>query len=582
MKNSKKLLSLLLAGVMSVGLLAGCANNGGGDTQPSASAAPSDSAAPSAVPSDNAGELTSTFDGKNLSVCVASEPKTMDPALSNTVDGAILFSHLFEGLIKRVDDGSGNAVRAPGQALSWEKSAPNADGEVTWTFKMNPEARWSDGQRVTAGDFVYTWQRLVNPNTGAEYAYQLDMVKGYKEVQEGGADPSTLAVSAPDDDTFVVTLSYDCPYFEDIAAFPVTYPVRQDMIEAHGDEWTYSVDTYLSNGPFKLTAWEHNSYIEMVPNEQYYDLSGVQLESLTFALMDDDNAQLASYRAGDLQFIENMPIGEIAGLLASGELKINPYLGTYFAIFNNSKAPFDNANVRRAFSLAIDRNFIVESVSQAGEVPADSFVSPGIFDAGGPGTDFYETGKAPYYSASKEDYEKNCEEARQLLADAGYPGGEGFPVVNYIFNTNDNHQKIAEALQNMWQTELGVTVQINNMDWNAFIDARQKGEYDVARHGWITDYNDPMSYLDMWMTGNGNNDAQMSNPEYDAFMAEAKGSADPAVRMAAMHNAEDVLMDQMGIAPIYFYTNKFLLDPTVKGMVYDPMGYFIFTYCSKG
>ena len=529
-----------------------------------------------------------TFD---LSVCFASEPQTIDPALNSAVDGAVMLQHFFEGLMKWADSGNpatdkGNmnyAKLVNGQASSYEKTV-NADGTVTYTFKIRPDAKWSDGKAVTADDFVFTWQRLASPETAADYCYMIDMVKGYAEVNSGEAEPSTLAVSAPDSSTFQVTITYDCPYFLEVCAFPATFPVRKDVVEADPDTWTTANNSanYISNGPYKLAEWVHDSYIKMVPNEHHYDAANLGPDTITFRLMADQNAMLAGYRSGDLQFIQDMPVDEVAGLLASGELDIVDYIGTYYVVYQTQKAPFDDWRVRKAFTLAIDSPYIVEQITQSGEVPAAGFVPAGIYDADSSGADFRTVG-GDYWEIPTTDeiYAKNVAEAKQLLADAGYPNGEGFPVVTYLYNTSDAHKAIGEALQQMWQKELGVTVQLQNQEWNAFLENRKNGEYQIARNGWIADYNDPISFLDMWMTGGGNNDAQYAVPEYDALIAEAKASADPAVRMAAMHKAEDLIMGRdWALGPIYFYTQKYLMQD-VDGAFYTPLGYFVFSYTSK-
>lgn len=529
---------------------------------------------------------TKSFD---LNVCVASEPQTIDPALNSAVDGAIMTQHFFEGLMKWADSGKpvndkGNmnfAELVNGQASSYQKVVHD-DGTVTYTFKIRPDAKWSDGKAVTANDFVYSWRRLADPNTAADYCYMIDMVKGYAEVNSGEADPSTLAVSAPDASTFEVVLTYDCPYFLEICAFPAAFPVREDVVSAEPDTWTTSNGSknYITNGPWKMAEWVHDSYIKMVPNEYHYDVANLGPDSITFRLMADSNAMLAGFRSNDLQYINQVPVDETPSLIASGELDIVDYIGTYYVSYQTQAEPFDDWRVRKAFTLAIDSKYMVEQITQSGQVPATGFVPAGVYDANPTGDDFRTVG-GDYWEAPLTDeiYQKNCEEARQLLADAGYPNGEGFPVVTYLYNTGDAHKAIGEALQQMWQKALNVTVQLQNQEWNAFLETRKNGDFQVARNGWIADYNDPISFLDMWLTGGGNNDGQYSNPEYDAAIKEAKSSADPAVRMAAMHRAEDIIMgEDWALGPIYFYTNSYMMKENIKGAFYTPLGYYIFGY----
>ncbi len=581
MRKTNKVLSAVLASAMVLSLAA-CGGNSGTET----TAAPTETTTTAGSTDGGAesGEAETTAEAASgelteLAVCLASEPQSIDPAINTAVDGAIMINHMFEGLMKWVDDGEGNAILAPGQAESYEK-AVNDDGTVTYTLKMRADAKWSDGQPVTAGDFVYSWQRLADPNTAADYCYMIDMVKGYKEV-EAGADPTTLGITAIDDTTLEITLSYDCPYFEEIMAFPATFPVRQDIVESN-EEWTYDVATYVTNGPYKMKEWSHNAYILTEKNPEYYDYAKLGPETIKYTLLDDANAMLAAYKSGELQFIEELPTDEVANYLASGELQIVDYIGTYYVCFNTQDEVFSDPKIRRAFNLAIDRNYIVENVTQTGEVPATGFVPAGIYDAEGPGHDDFRTVGGDYYSVDAADYEANCEEARKLLEEAGYPGGEGFPAVEYLYNTNDNHKAIGEALQNMWQEVLGVTVTLNNQDWNVFLQTRKDGDYQIARNGWIADYNDPCSFLDMWYTGGGNNDAQYSRKEYDAAIDAAKATSDQGERMKYFHQAEDIMMGEDNVhAPIYFYVNKYMLDDSVDGMYYTPLGYFFFGYTTR-
>lgn len=577
-----KLLSLLLSLVFVVSLLAGC-DGGTADPTPTPAGDPVETTTPETTP-------TPAADGPfEITLNIASEPQSIDPALNSAVDGAIMLGHMFEGLMKWVDSGvetagsdgtSNNAALEYGQAESYEKTV-NDDGTVTYTFTLREDARWSDGKPVTAQDFVYSWQRLVTPETAADYNYMIDSVVNANEIMADELDPSELGVSAPDDRTFVVNLVSDLPYFTEICAFPATFPVRQDVVEGN-DQWTFNVDTYLCNGPYKMSAWNHNSEIVMVPNEQYYDVANLGPEKITFKLMDDQNAMLSGFRSGELDFIEDVPQAELPGLVANGELKIVDYIGTYYVCYQTQKAPFNDPRVRQAFTLAVDRTFIVDQVTQAGQVPANGFVPAGVYDAAGSTGDDFRTVGGAYYTIDSDpdyDYAKNCEQARQLLADAGYPNGEGFPVVEYLYNTSDAHKAVAEALQNMWQTELGVTVTLNNQEWAVFLQTRKDGDYSIARNGWIADYNDPICFLDMWLTGGGNNDAQYVNAEYDALIQRAKLSTDPAERMQAMHEAEDIIMgEDWALNPLYFYTQKYMISDRIDGMFYTPLGYFFFMY----
>lgn len=513
----------------------------------------------------------------DISVCFASEPTTIDPALNTAIDGGIMLNHVFEGLMKWVDDGSGKAVLAPGTAKNYDIS----DDKLVYTFHLREGVLWSDGEPVTAYDFEYAWKRLVDPNTAADYSYIADCVmNGPEIIYDHAMDPADLGAVALDDTTFQVTLHTPIPYFEEIAAFPALFPVRKDIIEEFKDQWTFDPATFIGNGPYMVNKWVHNSYILLVKNPNYYDAEKIGPDSISFALMDDNNAKLTAFNSGELDFNEGYPAGEVSALMDSGQLKINDSIGTYYACFNAQKPPFDNALVREAFLLTIDRNFIVKQITKTGEIAAAAFIPPSIYDAGGPGTCFREKG-GDYYDISEEQHKANCDRARELMVRAGFPGGKDFPMVEYLYNPGDTHRVIGEALQNMWETELGVTVTLKKQDWSSLFEAKAKGEFSIVRNGWFADYNDPITFLDMWVTGGGNNDAKYKNPDYDALIREAKSSADYETRMELLHEAETILMNDCVVAPIYYYTNAYMVNEKIKGIYYAPLGFYFFDYCYK-
>ena len=586
----KKLTALALTAAMGVSVLAGCGSNSGSSSQGSAapaessttqsegSAAASDTGEAASSAASEAGAVT--WDGKNITVNVASEPQTIDPALNSAVDGAMMTLHLFEGLMKwentgtEVDgtDGTANSAQITyGQAESYDKKA-NDDGTVTYTFKLRDDIKWSDGQPVTAGDFEYAWKRLVTPETAADYNYMLDCVVNANEIMAGEKDPSELAAKALDDKTFEVTITTDLPYFEELCAFPAMLPVRQDTIEANGDQWTFDPATYITNGSYKMQAWNHNSEIIMEKNDQYYDYANLGPDTITWKLMDDANAMLSGFNSGELNFIENVPQAEIANKIASGDLKIVDYIGTYYVCYQTQKAPFDNPLVRQAFTLAVDRTYIVNQVTQSGQVEANGFVPAGVYDAAGASSDDFRTVGGGYYAETDADYAANCEKAKELLAEAGYPGGEGFPVVEYLYNTDDNHKAVAEALQFMWEDVLGVTVTLNNQEWNTFLQTRKDGDYSIARNGWIADYNDPMSFLDMWLTGGGNNDAQWSNAEFDSLISQAKYATSEDEKFTLTNQAEQLMLSEAGILPVFFQGHPYAAHDYVENFVVPVIG----------
>lgn len=493
-------------------------------------------------------------------VHVGSEPDIIDPALNSAADCATLIIHAFEGLMTL--DKYGTSVCA--QAESYDVSE---DG-LTYTFTLRDGLKWSDGVPLKASDFVYSWNRAIHPDTAADYAYLFECIDGYES--------GKLKIEAPDDRTFVVRLIASIPYFLELCAFPVFFPVRQDIVEAGHDTWTLSPETYIGNGPYKLQEWVHDSHITYKKNANYWNYSSITgPETLKFLLMDDDGAILAAFQNGDIVFADSMPNDEIDALKQTPEFYQEGQLGTYYISFNVTKPPLDNPKVRKALILAVDRDYICVNIGKAGQVPAGAYVPIGLTDAD-PSSEFRDVG-GNYYDPSKEAYEANLEEARKLLAEAGYPNGEGIPVMEYLYNESSGHQLIGEALQDMWK-KIGINITLTSQEWNTFLNTRKNGEYHIARNGWLGDYNDPISFLDMWLTDSGNNDAQWSNKEYDTLIAQVKKSEDRAERMKLMHQAEDIIFDEWVLCPIYYYVDLYLKSEKLEGFYSSPLGYKYFMY----
>lgn len=575
MKRVKQFLALSLSVCMMSAALLGCSNTNKKDDSTDSTKATTES---NDTAGDSSAETTGgAADGDTLDVAVnvGSEPESIDPHLNTTSDGGMMLEHMFEGLMKRVDNGEGMAEITYGQAESYEVN----EDQTVYTFKLRDGIKWSDGQDVVAGDFVYSWQRLVDPETASQYNYMLDMVKNAKAIMNGEMETSELGVVAIDEKTLEVTLENATPYFDQICAFAATYPVRQDIVEEHGTQWIQNPETYISNGPYKMVEWVHTSNIKMEKNENYYDLDRIGPDTIDFILMDDANAMLTSFNSGELDFIKDMPVDEVPSLIESGDIKLLDSLGTYYLCFQNEVEPFDNPLVRQAFSLAIDRDHLVNTVLRAGQSPATAFVPSGIFDEKGLEGDDFRTVGGDYIDTTA--VEANEEKARELLAEAGYPDGEGFPTIEYIYNTNDNHRVIGEAVQGMLKDVLNVDITLSNQDWNVFTQERKDGNFTFARHGWFADYNDPISFLDLMVTGGGNNNGRYSNPEYDALIEEAKATVDVAKRMELLHQAEDLLMEEAGVLPVYFYRDKYMLNDELQGLFYSSEGHYYFSEITK-
>lgn len=498
--------------------------------------------------------------GGTLAVNVGSDPDTIDPALNSAVDGATLIIHVFEGLYT-LDK---NGVPVPGQA----KDVQISDDGTVYTFTLRDGLKWSDGKPVTASDFVYAWNRAIDPETAADYAYMFEVIEGYEE--------GKLNVTAPDDKTVVVKLKNRVPYFLELTAFPAFSPVRKDIIEQHGDAWATKPETYIGNGPYKVTEWVPGSHITMTKNENYWNYKNLGMQNIKFVLMDDPGAQLNAFIKGEILFTDEIPNDEIDTWKDKPEFHLEGQLGTYYVSFNTQREYLNNPKVRQALILAVDREFIVREIGKAGQVPAGAFVPIGLSDAD-PSKEFRDVG-GNYYDPS--DYEGNLEKAKQILAEAGYPNGQGLPAFEYLYNSeSEGHRLIGEALQDMWG-KLGVKINLVSQEWATFLNTRKNGDYDIARNGWLGDYNDPISFLDMWITNSGNNDAQWSNPEYDKLISQIKTETDTAKRFELMHKAEDMIFDDWMLCPIYYYVDIFVLNTKVENFWSSPLGFKYFMYAT--
>ena len=557
MKRISRRSFLKVAGVGAAALgLAACGGSKSGSTATSGSA------------SSAAGSSTGSVNTAGFTVQYGPNPETLDPALNSAVDGANTIITIFEPLLIINEN---NEV-VGGQAESWEASE---DG-LTWTFTMRDGLKWSDGTDLTAKDFEYSFKRMANPDTAAPYAETcLGMIDGFKAAQAGDTD--ALNVKASDDGkTLTIVLAYPCSYFDKMAAFAAMSPVQQATVEANGDSWCTSADTFVSNGPYMITDWTPSERIVLTKNPNYvggWDNSKIVSDTITLLLLEDSSAAFAAYNSGEAVLIKDVPTDEIPSLTKAedgGDFYVDTILGTYYVSLNLKRDAFKDAKVRRALSLAIDRDYVANTIMQGTYSTADSIVGPGIVDENGY---FHDNGNAPYISA---DYEANLAEAKKLLADAGYPNGEGYPTLEYSTNDVGYHVPLAEYLQQAW-SDLGITLTISKMEWSSFTAARRAGEYDVARNGWVMDYNDPSNMLDLFCSGNGNNDGKYSNPEFDAAI-EASRVADVSEHFAQLHKAEDILMEDTGCLPIAYYNDYWLQSPALKGTWHSPYGYWYLQY----
>lgn len=507
-------------------------------------------------------------EGKTLTVQLGPNPETLDPALNSAVDGGNMLLFAYDCLLN-IDE-KNNVVA--GAAEKWETSA---DG-LTWTFTLRDGLKWSDGSALTAEDFVYSWKRVVDPKTAAPYGETvLGMVKGYAEAAEGNVD--ALDVKAADAKTLVVTLDHPCAYFDKLAAFATLSPVQKATIEKNGDAWATTPETYICNGPFYIEKWVPSSYILFTKNPNYRDAGRVKLDHIKCLLIEDSNAAYAAFKSGEAQMIKDVPTAEIKGFLENKnpEFFIDTILGTYYISLNDQKEPFTNPKVRQALSLAIDRNYVAGTLMDGTYIAAPNFMGPGIADWDG--SSFYDNanGGKPYININ--DHAGNVEKAKALLAEAGYPNGEGLPTITYSTNEAGYHKVVAQYLQQAWK-ELGVNLDVKVVEWASFTPLRRAGDYEISRNGWVMDYNDPSNMLELFISTNGNNDGKFNNAQYDELMAKAAAETDPKTRFGYMHQAEDILMAEAGCIPVAYYTDFYLQSAKITGSWHSPYGYWYFMY----
>lgn len=499
---------------------------------------------------------------------LAVEVKTIDPALCSAVDGATVIGNAFEGLY-RVDESD---VEKPGVAKSCDISS---DG-ITYTFHLRDDAKWSDGEPVTAKDFAYAWKRALDPKTAAEYAFQLYYIKGAKEFNTGKGTADNVGIKVIDDLTLEVTLVQPTSYFLNLTTFQTLMPVREDIVSANPDTWTTNPATYVTNGAFKLEEYNMKDSYVFVKNDNYYDKNSVKLNKLTFKMIVDSTSAYASLKNGEITSIDEVPTSEIETGKDAGLVQIYPCLGTQYYCLNVGnnidkldpavKAALSKLEVRKALNLAIDREKLVEEVLKGGQTPAHSYVPEGLTING------EEFENKDYWDASKFDLDG----AKKLLADAGYPNGEGLPTFELTYNTSQSVKLTAEAIQQMW-AQAGINVTLKNEEWAVFQDTRRTGNYDIARHAWSGDYVDPMTFLDMWTTGNPQNDAHFANSKYDELIKKAQAETDSKTRVGYLREAESILMDVQPIIPLYYNTWVKGIALKAKDIRVSPLGQVYFT-----
>jgi oligopeptide transport system substrate-binding protein len=511
-------------------LLAGCGKK---------TAAPAAGSDPSAAAGAGAKKILHFGNG--------TEPQDIDPQIVTGVPENKIINALTEGLVAEGPTGSDTVG---GVAERWDISP---DGLV-YTFHLRANAKWSNGDPVTAEDFIRSYRRILTPSLASEYAYKLFHVVGAEEFNKGTLkDFAQVGFSAPDPRTLVVRLKSRTPFLIEAMKHYSWFPVHMPTVEKHGDPyrkgspWT-RVENFVGNGQFVLREWKQNQKIVVTRSPTYWDRDAVKLDEIHFYAVESIDTEERMFRTGQLHKTNELPVAKIDVYRRDHpeSFRQDPYYGIYFYRFNTTRPPLNDKRVRRALALAIDREAIVKNVARGGQTPALNYVPP----------------SARYTSAVR--LQGDLAEAKRLLAEAGFPDGRGFPAVDLLYNTSENHRSIAEAIQQMWRRNLGINIGLTNQEWKVYLDSQDTLNYGISRAGWIADYTDPNTFMDMWLTGGGNNDTGWSNPDYDRLLAESFTAPDEAARMAIYSKMETILMDEVPVMPVYFYTRVYAISPKVS------------------
>ncbi len=485
---------------------------------------------------------------QEITVNAGTEPPSLDPAKATDTTSGWIIQHIFEGLYTKDKEGNVKKGLAKEIQLSEDKKV--------YTIKLR-DAKWSNGDKITAQDFEYSWKRILKPETGSSFAFYLYYLKGAEAYNKGNGPVEDVGVTAVDEKTLKVELESPTGFFKKLLSFWAYYPVNKSVVESD-ENWAAEADGLVSNGAYTLSSWEHDNQLVAKKNENYWNKENISMEKITWKMIGDATTYYQMYKAGELDLVDSLPIDVIPQEKGNEDFKITPFFGTYMYLFNVNKEPFTNPKVRKAFSMAIDRKSITENIAQAGQKPAKALVPYGVDTPDG---DFRE---------QKEAYfEENVEKAKQLIEEAKQEEGwDKLPEVELLYNTSENHKKIAEGVQEMLKQNLGVNVTLNNQEWKTYLDTTKTGNFQMARMGWIGIYVDPTPMLDFYLGDSPNNRTRWASDKYDSLMKKSKKIQDEAKRMEVLHEAEELLMKELPFMPVYFYSQNFLTAPEYEGIVY--------------
>ncbi|MEJ8776979.1 peptide ABC transporter substrate-binding protein [Pseudogracilibacillus sp. ICA-222130] len=493
---------------------------------------------------------------QSLNINIKSEPPSLHPGTSSDTTSSAVLDQIFEGLTRI------NLEGEPEEAMA-ESIDVSEDG-LTYTFKIREDAEWSNGDPVTAEDFEYAWKWVLDPESAdTDYAYQLYPIKGAEDAKENGGSLDDVGITVEDEKTLVVELEQPTDYFLELTAFHTYYPLNKD-VASKNDKWALDVgDDYVTNGPFKLVSWEHKDRIVIEKNEDYWDADTVQLETVTMHMIDDESTALSMYENDELDWIgdpvDAIPLAAIQSMKDAGELHIADRAGLYYYAVNHEDEVLANANIRKALALSINRQGIVDNVTQTEEKPAMALVPPSMF----------EENEEGYFA------DNDIDEAKKYL-EKGLDelGLDELPAIKLSYNTDEGHAAIAQAVQDMWNKNLDLNVELNNEEWNVYLDSLGEGNYQIGRMGWIADFNDAINFLELFETVGGNNYTNWENDEFKALLEDSRAELDSDKRQEILKEAEELFMEELPIVPVYFYTNTYAAKDNVKGIEALPVGAF--------
>ncbi len=500
--------------------------------------------------------------GENIvRVNLGGEPSTLDPNQSYGVPEHRVLMNVFEPLVRLGADLTPVAAAAE----SWEHS----DDYRTWTFRLRSDAVWTNGDPVTADDFIFAVRRIITPSTAAEYALMVySFLEGGEEFYRGGGkDPSLLGLSAPDDHTLVIKLKNPTPYFLSLANHTSWYPLHRRTVEEHGDGWWEKPDTLISNGAYKLVEFRPKDRIVLEQSVTYWNRENVHLKGAVFRFIENEPTEIAAYESGDIDITNSLPNREAEQLLKRSDAFVGPKLAIYYVSFNVTRPPFDDPALRKAAALVVDRDLIVERITGRGERPASGFVPRGMVLSSG---EDYRDVAGPV--VDQRPLEERIPAAKRILAEAGYGSRKPLPRTSYLFNTMEAHSDIAEVLQSVWKTHLDLDVRLENTEWGVYLERKKKHDFDIKRGGWVGDYLDPLTFLDTFEPGSDLNSSGYANPRFKFLLDKARAEVDPDKRIGYLVQAERLLVEEDTIVvPLYDYVEAVMMRDGLEGVVMSPL-----------